>query len=250
MNKTIFLFLCLFPALARPQATETEPGTITKVVRVRSAERIAAMTQTNGVAIRGNNELGAIVIKGKPGDVAAAEKTIRELDSASGPRGSRNLELTVYLLNGSNTASAGTPEDKVPAIIPVVKQLRAVFPYNEYRLVSTMLLRSGEGTKASSNGVLKGFENTAEFSRPSTYFISYDSASISADETAPTIHLSRLHFDLEIAIPNDKNNVRRADIGLATDVDLREGQKVVVGKSNIDNLDAALFVVLVARLVP
>lgn len=38
-------------------------------------------------------------------------------------------------------------------------------------------------------------------------------------------------------------------VATETDVDLREGQKVVVGKANLDNTDLALFIVLSARLV-
>ena len=39
------------------------------------------------------------------------------------------------------------------------------------------------------------------------------------------------------------------DLTTTTDVALREGQKVVVGKANLDSSDLALFLVLTARLV-
>ena len=45
------------------------------------------------------------------------------------------------------------------------------------------------------------------------------------------------------------SQVQNYDIGIQTDVDLREGQKVVVGKSNIESTDSALFVILTAKLV-
>jgi hypothetical protein len=239
MSKNILLFLCLFPALARPQAPAAEGGAITKVVRVHTpAARSLAGVASGGspVEVRADDQLKAIVLRGKPADVAALETTIRELDSNSADRGSKNVELTVYLLDGSN-ATAGT-EDKVPAIVPVVKQLRAVFPYRNYELLSTMLLRSGEGTPASTSGLLKGFGNT---STPSHYTVSYKAARVSAGEAGPSVHLTDLHFVLHLAT--------EAPVGVETDVDLREGQKVVVGKSNMENVDSALFVVLVAKLV-
>ena len=48
MSKTVLLFLCLFPALARPQAPATEAGTITKVVRVHTGARNLASVASGG----------------------------------------------------------------------------------------------------------------------------------------------------------------------------------------------------------
>ena len=183
----------------------------------------------------------AIVLRGKPADVAALENTIRELDSASSNLGSKNVELTVYLLSGSGSSSPSATEEKLPVVAPVVKQLRAVFPYSNYQLLSTMLLRSGEGTPASTSGLLKGFGNSAA---PSHYEVSYKAARVSADEAGPSIHLMGFHFVLRVAI-----GPSLFDAGVETDVDLRDGQKVVVGKSNVETADSALFVVLVAKLV-
>jgi hypothetical protein len=148
--------------------------------------------------------------------------------------------LTVYVLNGSSSASA-TDEKPLAALAPVVKQLHAVFPYSNYQLLSTMLLRSGEGTPASTSGLLKGFGNSTT---PSRYSVDYKAARVSADETGPSIHLTGFHFVLSVAI-----GPQLFDARIETDVDLREGQKVVVGKSNIETADSALFVVLVAKLV-
>ena len=39
------------------------------------------------------------------------------------------------------------------------------------------------------------------------------------------------------------------DTGLNTDVDIREGQKVVVGKANMDGSDRASIVILTAKVV-
>jgi hypothetical protein len=39
------------------------------------------------------------------------------------------------------------------------------------------------------------------------------------------------------------------DTGMSTDVDVREGQKVVVGKANMDGSDRASIVVLMAKVV-
>jgi hypothetical protein len=240
VSKNILLFLCLFPALARPQAPGAEGGAITKVVRVHTGARnLAALASAGPVDVRADDALKAVVLRGKPADVSALESIIRELDSASSNPASKNVELTVYVLNGSSSSAT---EEKLPAVAPVVKQLHAVFPYSNYQLLSTMLLRSGEGTPASTSGLLKGFGNS---NTPSHYTVSYRAARVSTDEAGPSIHLSSFHFVLQVAIATSM-----FDAGIDTDIDLRDGQKVVVGKSNIESVDSALFVVLVAKLVP
>jgi type II secretory pathway component GspD/PulD (secretin) len=246
MSKTILLFLCLFPALARPQAPASEAGKITKVVRVHTtATNLAAVASAGSpVDIRADNTLKAIVIKGKPSDVEALEKTIRELDSPTSTSGSKNVELTVYLLSGSNSSSSPAAESTAAAVTPVVKQLRAVFPYSNYLLLSTILLRSAADAPASTAGLLKAFGNAAEGSSPTSYTILYKAARVSSDQAGPNIHLTGFHFLVRVPIAHSM-----FDAGIDTDIDLREGQKVVVGKSNLENVDSALFVILVAKLV-
>jgi hypothetical protein len=105
-------------------------------------------------------------------------------------------------------------------------------------------LRSAEGVPASTEGLLKPLGKAAEGSSPSVYTVLYKAARVSPDEASPNIHLTGFHFQLRIPMAQTVFNV-----GIDTDVDLREGQKIVVGKSNLENVDSALFVVLVAKLV-
>ncbi len=257
MMKIILLFAMMMPALLWPQTatTETSPADVTKVVRVRTArpEKLAELVLGGPVIIHANDALKAIVLKGKPADVAKVEQTIRELDTASTTAASRNIELMVYIVNGSSAApTSSTQAEKLAALTPVIKQLRAIFPYSEYQLLSTMLLRSGERTKTSSSGLLKALQNAPGLP-PSVYSIQYNSATVSPEATSPTIHLEQFHFDTRIPVPtgpSGSNNFQNVSVGIYTDVDLREGQKVVVGNSNIESADSALFVILSAKLVP
>ncbi len=257
MMKTILLSVMMTPVLLWPQTAKeaSAPETVTKVVRVHNAraEKLAEMV-VGGVpaVIHSNDALKAIVLRGKPADVAALEQTIRELDSASTTMASRNVELMVYIVSGSNAApTSPTPAEKLAALAPVVKQLRAIFPYSDYQLLSTTLLRSGEGSKTSSDGLLKAFQNVPGIP-PSEYSIQYDSATISPD-ASPTIHLEHFRFGTRIAVPTGPpapaSQFRILPIGILTDVDLREGQKVVVGNSNIESADSAIFVILSAKLM-
>lgn len=247
MSQTFLLFLSLLPGLAQPQTPAGEARTVTKVVHVHStnARSLAAVASGGSpVVVRADDPLKAIVLRGKQVDVTALESTIRELDSASSSPVSRNVELTVYLLQGSGSVSGTAVENITPAMAPVVKQLRAIFPYNNYQLLSTMLLRSSEGTPASTDGLLKPFGN-AQGSVPSVYSVRYKAARVSPDGAGSSIHLTGFHFLLRVPMAQGM-----FDASIDSDVDIREAQKVVVGKSNIETADTALFVVLIAKLVP
>jgi hypothetical protein len=257
MMKTILLYVTLTPVLLWPQTPTSvpTPDTVTKVIRVHNArpEKLAEMVSGGPAIIHANDALKAIVVRGRPADVATLEQTIRELDTASTTRASRNVELMVYLVSGSSAMPpSSTPAEKLTALAPVVKQLRAIFPYNDYQLLSTMLLRSGEGSTSFSNGLLKPFQNAPGGIAPSVYSIRYNSATVSSDEANPTIHLREFRFDTRIAIVTGtapSTQFQTFSIGIETDVDLREGQKVVVGKANIESTDSAVFVILSAKLV-
>jgi hypothetical protein len=257
MMKTISLYVILASVLLCAQTLPEAPAPeVTKIIRVHNArpERLADMVRVGGVVIHANDALKAIVIRGKAADVATLEQTIRELDTASTSAASRNVELMVYLVSGSSTMPpSSTPAEKLAVLAPVVKQLRAIFPYSDYLLLSTMLLRSGEGTSTSSNGLLKSFQNAPAIP-PTIYSIGYDSATVSPEAASPTIHLERFHFSTRIAIGTGPQvgtitQFQNFDIGIQTHVDLREGQKVVVGKANIESTDSAIFVILSAKLV-
>ena len=254
MKKAILLSVMMVPVLLWPQTPQqTVPAPITKIVRVHNAnpEKLAAIVSAGNVAIRADNALKAIVVRGNSADVATVEQTIRELDSSSSPGASRDVELMVYLVSGSNSApTPSMPAEKLAALAPVVKQLRAIFPYNDYQLLSTMLLRSGEGTGTASTGLLKPFQNgNSGSSYPTTYAISFNDATISQEGGRPSIHLRNFRFNTRPFIAISGTQAQNYDIGIQTDVDLPEGQKVVLGKANIETADFAIFVILSAKLM-
>jgi hypothetical protein len=64
------------------------------------------------------------------------------------------------------------------------------------------------------------------------------------------IRLDRLHAGLRIPNGSDKNgSPSYLDTGISTDVvDVKEGQKLVVGRSSLNGPDTALFLVLIAKV--
>ena len=245
---------------APPPASNVDPSvTVTKVVKVRYgiAGKIAELV-TGGMPamVKGDNALNVIILRGAPNLVASLEQTIRELDvpgTAQTARLHRNIELVVAVIGGSeDTELSG--EERIPeALAPVVKQLRAVFPYKNYQLLSSMLLRSSEGAPSANTGVMKNLTSRGNLPHVSGYGFSVEAINVSSEEGKPNIHLR--NFQFKTSVPTSTSTVpnttqwQNNDIIINTQVDLREGDKVVVGKANVGNSDLALFVVLTARLV-
>lgn len=252
-----FCVLTLLPWVGFSQALPTEAhpqDRITKIVHVQygNPSKIVDLVRSGTAAtVTGDNTLKVVVISGPPDLVEATRHVVKELDVPLAISSSNDIELTVYVLGASNEATSSTANE-LAAIAPVVKQLRAIFPYKDYDLLSTMLLRSRQGTPAGSSGVMSYHLGSAS-QWPSTYRIGYDRADASTEKGQPTIHLDHFSFSakmiLNISTTSNTSQVQSVDLSTGSAVDLREGQKVVVGKADVANDGSALFIVLSAKLV-
>ncbi len=248
--------LSLIPAIALSQNTEVQTVTgsvpsakVTKIVRVHhgNARNLAELAaHGSNVSAAADNALQAIVLTGNSADVSAVEQMVKELDTAAAA--SRDFELTIWAIGGSNDSDSA-PEGQIPeSIASVVKQLRAIFPYKTYDLLSTMLIRSREGTRAGNDGVMHALTKAPAAPFPSTYSVNYSDSTVSTDDGTAMVHLRDFRFITRMPVGSG-SQWQLKEVSINTDVDLRDGQKVVVGKSNVGSSDSALFVVLSARLV-
>jgi hypothetical protein len=238
---------------------QTTENSIVKVVRVRGdAQEIAALVGPGTpVSARASRELKAIVVRGKPADVESVERSIQELDalgSASPSSAKKDIETTFYVFAGSAEPLANISETTSEVLKPVVKQLRAIFPYSHYQLLSTMLIRSAQDGHGNTEGAFRAPGKGPDATDPSRYALWYESAGITPGTTA-SVHLKKLHFSARIPYPRERDSGGKTQFGFVdasidTDVDLLEGQQVVVGKANVSNPDICLFLVLSARLAP
>jgi hypothetical protein len=221
----------------------------TKIVRVHfaNAERLCELVRSGPVVVKCDNVLHAVVLSGKASDVTALEQTVHELDTQSSPL-AKDIEVTVSVIGGSSKPGI-LPEGQIPqALEPVVKQLSAIFPYKSFQLLSTMVMRSREGTSAQNKGVMQGLTILPSDQRFTGYGVHYDDPTIAQDQHQTVIHLRNFQFAASIPLPSGANSMQFHDVLVASDVDLRDGQKVVVGKANVENSDTAMFVVLTARV--
>jgi hypothetical protein len=176
----------------------------------------------------------AIIVKSPKEAMPMIEDAVQRLDVPAVPP--KNIELTAYMLLGLESADAA---DEAPAELQsALKQLRATSPYKGFRLLDTVSLRGREGKQAVVRGTSTG--KPAQ-SLPVYYTFSYRATRITADEKGRTVWFDGLHLELR------QGNQGPTEI--TTDIDVREGQKVVVGRVSLDRPDSALFLVVTAKTV-
>ena len=133
------------------------------------------------------------------------------------------------------------PGDQLPdALASTAKQLHGVFAYKGYNLLESFVLRGRDGQGGSADGTIKN----------STYSFRYQRAS--ALDGSPKI-VTLQNLSLQIRMPtgmrNDKGQPEYKTSGVSTDIDIRDGQKVVVGKSDMNNGESPLILVVTAKVV-
>lgn len=251
--KRIALFLialCPLAALAQSPKALTEPTA--KLVRLHYVKPEDIYQLLLGtVSVRGDKALNAVVINGNPDAVARAEQMIQQLDVPQARSAERNVELTVYVIGATDKA---TEAPAVPQNLQsVVRQLKAIFPYSTYSLLNSMLLRSREGIPVSTTGILRSFPSPppAGSGFASIYNILYHLLPRAPSNPSGTIHFSQFEFNVMeplVSGTGGTTSIQRATVDIKTNLDLPENQKVVIGKTDIDGGDAALFVVLSAKI--
>jgi hypothetical protein len=124
----------------------------------------------------------------------------------------------------------------------MAKQLHSVFSYSGYQALESFVLRGRDGRGGGSSGTFHGTK--------STYSFRYQQATV-AGEATKVITLRNLDLNLRFptgGMTKDGEQITH-NSGLNTDIDIREGQKVVVGKSDLNSGESPLILVVTAKVV-
>jgi hypothetical protein len=203
------------------------------------------LTQMLGVfdaTVRSNAEMHALAIEASPEAMRAIEDAIQKLDVPSALP--KNIELTVFLLVASDAATpAGSaiPKD----LETVTTQLRATFPFKEYGLLDVLNFRSRTGQMVSTTSSGGSFQMGT---RPIAVISSLRIASIRVENDGSTVRIDKMNADYRVPVSNGGNDYQMQNLGIQTDLDIKEGQKVVVGRLGISH-DQALFMVMMAKVL-
>jgi hypothetical protein len=235
---------------AKPEAAGKQE-LVQKIVDVKYANAVEVwnilsqfVDQSEGSIMRGSITLRAIALLGTAENVAKMEEAIKRLDVPPPP--TPNIELTAYLLMASEQE---TTKKLSPDLEGVTKQLKSVFMYSGFRLLDTLMVRCRDGNGGEASGVAP---STSEISNKTFYSFRFGTAKIVASPGVRMIRLDGLKLGVKVPVTTGGGpspTFSYVDTGTNTDIDVREGQKVVVGKSTIDGSENALFLVLSAKVV-
>lgn len=245
----LVLMLLTVPLAAQEQKSDVPakpapPPNVQKVFILKYAEpdSLRQLLQVFGVAIISSPEMHALAVTATQTVMEPIEEAIAKLDVPSAAP--RNFDFTVDLVVGTDAdspAPGGIPKD----LDAVIAQLRGAFGFKSYRLLDVLTLRTRAGKRASteSSGGAVQVGSATGMVRSS---FSIQTASLGAD--GATIHLDRLSYTIRFPYEQSPGQVTTQQLSLESDVDIKEGQKVVVGRMGMTN-QQAMFLVLTVKVV-
>jgi len=235
---SIAALLLAAPLMAQADAPKPQPPErVQKLVALKyvDAQAIQNLIRMFNVDVTVNGQMKVVALSGTKEHMAAAEEAIKQLDVPSAAQ--KNIELTVYFV-------AGTDQDKgfgnpIPQDLQsTVAQLKNTFAFKNYGLMDVLSLRTRSGVGASTTGWIG--------SRITQFTI----RSASLDGDGSMIRLDGLHAGLRTPVSDGPNKINYVDTGISADVlDVKEGQRLVIGRSSMDGPEKALFLVLIAKVV-
>jgi hypothetical protein len=225
------------PAPAANSESEHWPVKLFQV-KYANVYQLANLFRAFGAIVQPEGDLKVISVRAPREVLAAIEESLQRLDIPQVP--AKNVQLEAYLLTGSGQGSSVN----IPADLePVIKQLKSVFNYQGFRLLGTLSWRGRDGTGGSVSGVLPSVSSDSP--QPTLYNFHIHSVGITSEGKEPTIRINDLGLQLDFSLKGSGNHHSI----ISTSIDAIEGQKVVVGKANIDNADNALILVLTAKVI-
>jgi len=190
-----------------------------------------------GAGITPNSEFKTLTVRDFPENLVAIEEALKRLDTPGAPP--TNIELHMHVLLASN---AGSGSLDVPAELKdVLAELRGTLNYKTYELAASVVQRLTETSQVlQGNGTAEvpgGNAGVPNLSLPYEYYLR--SVSLVQNATGgPSVQIADFSFNAS----TDKDRAR-----VQTALNLRDGEKVVVGTAAIRN--RALVIVLTAKLL-
>jgi type II secretory pathway component GspD/PulD (secretin) len=242
--KRLLVILATATCLMAQRASEIVP---VKYQQASVIHKLISPMFTSNTSSNFDDQLKVITLSGPPEVVEMLVNNIHRLDVAPS---TKSVELTIQLLIGSET------DGKVPdELAATVKQLKATFPFKGYRLFDTIVVRSMDGKGADSAGALST-EDLPKETPGSTYQMHFTKAEVEGEGATRSVSVIGFKFGTRyayqsgvmqpgLAAPSFQWSY--ADAGLNADLSIREGQRVVIGKT-VGNAKEPLFIVVSAKV--
>lgn len=237
------------PNAGASRTTRESDGQTSRVFEIkhRSPEAMLPVLRplgSNIAVFTTSREFKTITVRDYEENLRQIEQAIRRLDVPEAV--GRTVELRFYVLIASNSeAATGNQSTGYPAELgQAVKQLQTTLNYKNYSLVSSLIQRAKEGGRSSGSGsFLYVAANAQNVANTVSANFRYETGAIdlraASAGSATVVHLQRFNF--EAITPREGNP------SVSTELDIREGEQVVVGTATFG--DRALVLVLSARVL-
>jgi hypothetical protein len=250
MKKVWMVLLLALAAMAQQDTKQEKPPkqVVQKLFILKYADpgQLRELLTVFDASVRQSPELHAITVEASPEAMHAIEDAIQKLDvPAATPK---NIEMTVFLLVATDTAAAAgaaIPRD----LDSVVSQLKNTFPFKNYGLldVITFHTRTGQSVRTTSSGgsLQIGSKQVSVITQ-----LGMNSVALHSDGT--TLRVERLNAQFRVPVATGTaggdTQFTYIDLQMQTDLDVKEGQRVVVGRLGLTH-DQALFLVMVGKVL-
>lgn len=222
---------------------------VSRVITIEHAdgdEILRVLQPLFDVQISPNQDGRVLGVRGTASAVAAFEEALKRLDVPPAPV--RNIEIRVDLL------AAGKPDTELPPLTPemeeVVKALAPVFPYENYGLLESTFVRCRDGEGANVQGQFQGVQEDQ------VYKFTLASDRVVYDRVGDGVAFDKLIFAIDSVqylgqMDQGQGGSPRllTNATIEADIDLKNGQRAVVGKASLTGDYEAIFLVVTATVL-
>lgn len=233
---TGLLLLAVAPASRAQEEAQTETTTdhkertVMKALQHVEAADLLGVLSLIDVGVKVAEKENVLVIRGRPEVIDTALQIVDNLD-----RPLAGIALKTYILLG---AKGGEPSLDVPEVVgDAARQMQELFGYDRVHLLDTLFVRATNFSRIGLQGGSSALESLLEPQRLA-YSFEVGKARLIRGDDGPSVRLEELKFETRIV------GEQGSDAALLTDVEIREGQTVVVGKAGPKGHDEAIILVM------
>jgi hypothetical protein len=236
-----------------PDTSVTEKGFRSRVFEIKHRDpvnlvRVLAPLGSGwrGAVMSSNEPFQTITVRDFPENIAAIEEAIRRLDVPEPAR--PGIEFHVHILIATQSPTYSPPNEYPEELSAVIKQLQSTINYKYYHLMTSQVLRAKEQgmRQVSVKGVsaLKLRADTEASKNPIFYDFRFENIILDTSAAgAAKIQIGQFNFAMKVPLfAGSQGALQYETIGFNTPVNMREGEKVVVGTTSME--DKGIVVVL------
>ena len=196
-----------------------------------------------------------VILSGPAQAIAKVREFMKLLDVPPAPE--KNVLLTFYLVITGKNDQASDPKLSPSVMEEITKLLGTTLGTTPFCVWDTLLLRVRDNNGSSVSGFLPLIGDTAEnYLGPSSFQVQLDQVKVTMmGEEPPRIALDDLMCGVELDIagnagPNNQPRPGyRQNIGFKSNLNIREGQLEIVGKTSISSKGDSVIVIVSAQVL-